>query len=118
MRKQVKPVSGRINTQTLNQTRPNSLQTQFQTATNLNTTFLIETITPAVPETPPPILQDPSRFGSPSKSLRSPAVSKKAKQKWEILERKVFFIFIFLFIKVFLRISKNVLSININRINN
>ncbi|XP_065653153.1 kinesin-like protein KIF21A isoform X1 [Hydra vulgaris] len=87
MRKQVKPVSGKV--QSSGQTRPNSLQTQFQSATNLNTTFLVETITTSIPETPPSVLHDPSRFESPSKSLRSPAVSKKAKQKWEILERKL-----------------------------
>lgn len=87
MRKQAKPISGNITSRNSTRGRPNNLQLQFQSQANqnLNSTFVIaDTKNKQLPSTP-----TKRRIPSPTKGIRSPAVSKKAKYKWEILERKV-----------------------------
>ena len=61
-------------------------QLQYQQAqvNSLSATFVVEEKSDESPQTPPKRITT-----SPAKGVKSPAVSKRAKQKWEILERKV-----------------------------
>ena len=100
MRKQAKPVSGHITSRRAGP-RPANLQLQFQqqhqsSNNNLNETFVVdERTTSAAKHAVTPTgkgLPATRRMGgaaSPARGIRSPAVSKKAKQKWEVLDRKV-----------------------------
>lgn len=98
MRKQAKPVSGHITSRRA-ASRPTNLQLQFQqqhqsSNNNLNETFVVDERSSAKhPATPTGKGIAATRriggAGSPASRIRSPAVSKKAKQKWEVLDRKV-----------------------------
>ena len=70
----------------MNTTRIMNPQLQYQQvqANSLNATFVVEEKSDDSPQTPPKRIT-----ASPAKGVKSPAVSKRAKQKWEILERKV-----------------------------
>lgn len=89
MRKQAKPVSGNISSRR-GQTKPNNLSSQFQAASNqnMNETFVVDNAKETARQvgTPPNKRMIP---GPTRNNVRSPAVSKKAKQKWELIERKV-----------------------------
>ncbi|XP_066929588.1 kinesin-like protein KIF21A isoform X3 [Clytia hemisphaerica] len=85
MRKQAKPVSGNV---AARRGRPANLQLQFQQQqnSNLNETFVVDERTKQGMVTP---TNKRKNIASPGRGLRSPAVSKKAKQKWEVLDRKI-----------------------------
>lgn len=70
----------------MNTTRIMNPQLHYQQAqvNSLNATFVVEEKSDGSPQTPPKRIT-----ASPAKGVKSPAVSKRAKQKWEILERKV-----------------------------
>lgn len=88
MRKQAKPVSGNVSTRNT-RSRPNNLQLKFQATGNnqgLNATFVVDSKDGELPVTPKKKGRIPV---SSNLAARSPAVSKKAKHKWELLERKV-----------------------------
>ena len=85
MRKQAKPVSGNV---TSRRGRPANLQLQFQQqqGSNRNETFVVDERAKQGMVTP---TNKRKNIASPGRGIRSPAVSKKAKQKWEVLDRKV-----------------------------
>jgi len=97
MRKQAKPVSGNVSSR---RGRPTNLQLQFQqrqqqtannTQNNLNDTFVVDG-RPNTANTNNQGMATPTgkrMIPSPRHNTRSPAVSKRAKQKWEIFDRKV-----------------------------
>ena len=91
MRKQAKPVSGNVTSRRAGNMRPNNLQTQFhQTGQGMNDTFVVDNNTNS--NSRQNITTPPSKRSIPISTranVRSPAVSKKAKQKWELIERKV-----------------------------
>jgi len=94
MRRQAKPVSGNISTRNNRSalsTRPNNLQLQYhqQPQGTLNTTFVVDSKDGGSAEREEP--KTPTKRAIPTavKGTRSPAVSKRAKQKWEILDRKL-----------------------------
>lgn len=89
MRKQAKPVSGNVSTRNNTRSRPNNLQLKFQATGNnqgLNATFVVDSKDGELPVTPKKKGRIPV---SSNLAARSPAVSKKAKHKWELLERKL-----------------------------
>ena len=105
MRKQAKPVSGHITSRRAASSRPTNLQLQFQqqqqqqqqsqsSNNNLNETFVVDERSSAKHVVTPTgkglaATRRMGGAGSPARGIRSPAVSKKAKQKWEVLDRKV-----------------------------
>lgn len=97
MRKQAKPISGNVSSRR-GQVKPNNLQLQFQSTNSssnqntLNETFVVDNAKESARQavsTPPHKRMIP---GPIRNNVRSPAVSKKAKQKWELIERKVRFL--------------------------
>lgn len=91
MRKQAKPISGNITSRST-RNRPNNLQLQYQGSanTNANSTFIIDNGAASTTTTvEPPTTPTSTNPANTSKVGRSPAVSKRAKQKWEIFERKI-----------------------------
>ena len=104
MRKQMKPISGNLGQTKTHQKRANNLQLAFQN--QMNSTFVIEdkdgnpgedprahSAIPRPRELPSPATPPTGKTNKDSlaaaKTNRSPAVSKRAKTKWELLDRKV-----------------------------